>query len=177
MEQGTFKYTSSVHTASRRSQLWSSPILALISRSRHYSFTMTIRASRPLLAMRIHNPGGGSTSTWAARDFACTCAACPRSIGTSQPKAVSRDWNHVNATASTWEERGALPPCRIPLQCNRNTNTQTTQRFLEARWDPQHGPHLEGSSKAARRSRGTVHKTCLGRAAGDNSGCRQRAPA
>jgi len=52
MEQGTFKYTSSVHFASRRSHLWSSPILALISRSRHYSFTMTIRASRPLLAVR-----------------------------------------------------------------------------------------------------------------------------
>lgn len=43
-----------IHTinTSRRSQLWSDPILAFISRSRHYSFTMTFTVSMPLLAVK-----------------------------------------------------------------------------------------------------------------------------
>ncbi|RMZ74597.1 hypothetical protein GMOD_00003656 [Pyrenophora seminiperda CCB06] len=53
---------------------------------------------------------------------------------------------------------GALPPCHLRLACNCNTNTPATQRFLETCWDPQHGPYLEGPSKAARRCRSTVHK-------------------
>jgi hypothetical protein len=51
MEQGTFKYTHTIN-ASRRSQVWSGPILAFISRSRHYSFTMTFPVSMPLLAVK-----------------------------------------------------------------------------------------------------------------------------
>ena len=37
---------------SEQRQRWSSAILALILRSRHYSFTMTIPASMPLLAVK-----------------------------------------------------------------------------------------------------------------------------
>ena len=129
--------------------------------------------------MRIHNPGGGSTSTWAARDLHIVPSIHWHRRG---PRRPSRTALHTATFCSGHHHpqpnKGLSCPCPPPppstlslpsplpptqqLYYNRNTNTQPTLRFLDAGWDPQHGPHLEDLSKAARRCVCTVHKRLSG---------------
>lgn len=71
----------------------------------------------------------------------------------------------------------APPPWAGACAITTDQHMKATQRFLEACWDQEQGPDVEGPWKAARRNKGTVHNPLLGRAAGDKSASLQRAQA